>query len=155
MDPPPVRNRGSSGWSIADNVQDPQRLSDDFNMGWGSNLRGSGESSGAGGLGQRASERSEDFDLSDIGRLSDEFLASVPGLAGSPEKATGRRGDIDSEALAALQSGVRYRRTSSEAVMQMLSEEPSVQGGVAGGGGVQLARTSSDALMNFLKESEL
>ena len=89
------------------------------------------------------------------GRLSDEFLASVPGLTGSPEK--GRRSDIDNEALAAFNSGVRFRKTSSEAVMQMLAGEEGAPapGAAPSGGGVQLARTSSDALMTFLKESEV
>ena len=86
----------------------------------------------------------------------EEFLENMPEGA-----ARAGQGAIDSQALAALNNPNRIRRTSSDAVLAMLSGEsvalptdaPPPQP-VAASGGIGIQRTSSDALMTFLAETE-
>ena len=111
------------------------------------------------GTGSNRSNQSDQFGdirLSDIGALSEEFLENMPEGA-----ARAGQGAIDSQALAALNNPNRIRRTSSDAVLAMLSGEsvalptdaPPPQP-VAASGGIGIQRTSSDALMTFLAETE-
>jgi len=148
-----------AGYSIADSVADYQRLSDDFTMQFG---RPSGDPAATDE--PRYLSESKDFNVDpvDTCRLSEEFM-DLSGLDGfevpvnAPRSSSGgllpHRTDMDQQALAALNAHNRVRRTSSETVMAMLSDN-NTAGAAQGehGGTMALDRSSSEALMSFLVE---